>query len=149
MEKKIILLVEDNPDDIELTLRVLKQYNIANEIVVVRNGAEALDWLFGTGAYTDRDTSIMPTVILLDLHLPKVDGLEVLRRVRADERTELVPVVILTSSQEQEDLVNGYKFGCNSYIRKPVDFVHFGEAVRQLGLYWVLLNEAPPSVRSA
>ena len=147
MDRKngMILLVEDNPDDVELTLRALKQHNITNEVVVVRDGAEALDWLFATGAYADRDPSLVPTVILLDLKLPKVDGLEVLKRVRANEQTELLPVVILTSSKAEQDMTNGYKFGCNSYIRKPGNFVQFGEAVQQLGLYWTLLNEPPPT----
>lgn len=145
MENKIILLVEDNPDDVELTLRALKKNNITNEVVVVSDGVEALAYLFGTGTHAGRDMSIMPAVTLLDLKLPKVDGLEVLRRLRADERTKLIPVVILTSSKEQEDLVNGYSLGANSYVRKPVDFVQFTEAVRQLGLYWLLINEPPPS----
>ena len=145
MSGKIILLVEDNPDDVELTLRSLKKHNISNEVVVTHDGAEALDYLFATGGYAGRDTSIMPSVILLDLKLPKIDGLEVLRRIRADERTKLLPVVILTSSKEEQDLVNGYKLGANSYVRKPVDFVKFSEAIRQLGLYWLLLNESPPT----
>ena len=140
---KIILLVEDNPDDELLTRRALKKNNIGNEVVVARDGAEALDYLFGTGAYEGRDLSVMPQVILLDLKLPKVDGLEVLRRLRGDERTSLLPVVILTSSKEQQDLVDGYGHGANSYIRKPVDFAQFVEAVRQLGLYWLVLNETP------
>ncbi len=140
---KIILLVEDNADDEVLTRRALKKNNIGNELVVARDGAEALDYLFGMGVYEGRDLSVMPQVILLDLKLPKVDGLEVLRRLRADERTKLLPVVILTSSKEQQDLVNGYGYGANSYIRKPVDFAQFLEAVRQLGLYWLVLNETP------
>ena len=140
---KIILLVEDNPDDELLTRRALKKNNIGNEVVVARDGAEALDYLFGTGAYEGRDLSVMPQVILLDLKLPKVDGLEVLRRLRGDEWTSLLPVVILTSSKEQQDLVDGYGYGANSYIRKPVDFAQFVEAVRQLGLYWLVLNETP------
>jgi len=140
---KTILLVEDNPDDEVLTRRALKKNNISNEVVVARDGAEALDYLFGMGAHEGRDTSIMPQVVLLDLKLPKVDGLEVLRRIRADERTRLLPVVILTSSGEQQDLTNGYGYGANSYIRKPVDFAQFVEAVRQLGLYWLVLNETP------
>jgi CheY-like chemotaxis protein len=144
MPEKVILLVEDNPDDEELTLRALKKNNIQNEVVVARDGAEALDYLFGTGAYTGRDLRIMPAVTLLDLKLPKVDGLEVLRRLRTDERTQLLPVVILTSSKEEQDLLTGYKLGANSYIRKPVDFLQFNEAVRNLGLYWLLLNESPP-----
>jgi len=144
MENKTILLVEDNSDDEALTLRALKKNNIQNEVVVAHDGAEALDYLFGTGAHVSRDTSVMPAVILLDLKLPKLDGLEVLRRIRAHARTQLLPVVILTSSQEEQDIVNGYRLGANSYIRKPVDFSKFTEAVRQLGLYWLLLNEPPP-----
>ncbi len=139
-----ILLVEDNPDDEELTLRALKKNNIQNDVVVARDGVEALDYLFGTGSYAGRDASKLPSVTLLDLKLPKIDGLEVLKRVRADERTRLLPVVILTSSKEEQDLINGYTLGANSYIRKPVDFSQFIEAVRQLGLYWLLLNEAAP-----
>ncbi len=147
MQGKSILLVEDNPDDVELTLRAFKQYNISNEISVVRDGAEALDYLFATGTYSDRDKTTMPAVVILDLKLPKVDGLEVLQRMRADERTKLVPVVILTSSKEERDMVNGYKFGANSYVRKPVDFTQFVEAVRELGLYWLVINEPPPQTR--
>ena len=144
MDKKIILLVEDNPDDVELTMRALKKNNIQNEVVVAPDGAEALDYLFGTGKYTGRNTSITPQIVLLDLKLPKVSGLEVLQRLREDGRTKLLPVVILTSSKEEQDLVDGYSLGANSYIRKPVDFNQFTEAVRQLGLYWLLLNESPP-----
>ena len=147
MDNKIILLVEDNPDDVDLTLRALKKSNITNEVLVVRDGVEALDYLFATGVHAGRDFSVMPTVILLDLKLPKVDGLEVLRRLRADDRTKLLPVVILTSSKEEQDLIDGYRLGANSYIRKPVDFAQFTEAVRQLGLYWLLLNEPPPRER--
>ncbi|HOV62600.1 MAG TPA: response regulator [Spirochaetia bacterium] len=147
MDKKVILLVEDNPDDVDLTLRALKKANVLNEVVVVRDGVEALDYLFGTGSYKDRDLSIMPTVILLDLKLPKVDGLEVLRRLRSDERTKFLPVVILTSSKEEQDMLNSYKLAANSYVRKPIDFVQFTEAVRQLELYWLLLNEPPPMKR--
>jgi CheY-like chemotaxis protein len=139
-----ILLVEDNPDDEALTLRALRQHNIRNEVVVARNGAEALDYLFGTGAYTGRDMNRVPELILLDLKLPKIDGLEVLRRLRADERTKLLPIVILTSSNEEQDLIKGYSLGANSYVRKPVDFIQFTEAVQQLGLYWLVLNEPPP-----
>ncbi len=138
-----ILLVEDNPDDVELTLRAFKKNNIANDMVVARDGVEALDYLFGTGAYADRDANDMPRIILLDLKLPKLDGLQVLERLRADERTKLTPVVILTSSKEEQDLVSGYKSGANSYVRKPVDFNRFVEAVHQIGLYWLLINEVP------
>jgi two-component system response regulator len=144
MNEKAILLVEDNPDDEELTLRALRKNNIQNEVFVARDGAEALDYLFGTGSFTGRDVSKMPSVTLLDLKLPKIDGLEVLKRIRADERTKLLPVVILTSSKEEQDLISGYALGANSYIRKPVDFSQFIEAVRQLGLYWLLLNESAP-----
>ena len=147
MEEKMILLVEDNPNDEILTLRALKKHNIGNKVSVVRDGAEALDFLFCTGAYADRDPDDMPQVTLLDLKLPKVDGLEVLRRLRADQRTRLLPVVILTSSNEEQDLIRGYENGANSYVRKPVDFNQFLEAARQLGLYWLVLNEAPPLQR--
>ena len=135
--------MEDNPNDEVLTRRALKKNNITNEVVVAHDGVEALDYLFGTGTYEGRDLSVMPQVVLLDLKLPKIDGLEVLRRLRADERTKLLPVVILTSSAEQRDLVDGYGYGANSYIRKPVDFAEFVETVRQLGLYWLVLNETP------
>ena len=148
MHNKIILLVEDNPDDETLTLRALSKSKILNEIVVARDGAEALDYLFGTGAHDGRDTSVQPQLILLDLKLPKIDGLEVLRRLRADERTKLLPVVILTSSKEEQDLISGYKFGANSYVRKPVDFIQFSEAISQLRLYWLIVNEPPPIPRS-
>ena len=144
MASRTILLVEDNPDDEVLTLRALRKNNIVNEIVVARDGAEALDYLFATGAHAGRDTSVQPQLILLDLKLPKIDGLEVLQRLRADERTKLLPVVVLTSSIEDRDLICSYHFGANSYIRKPVDFTEFTEAVRQLGLYWLLLNRTPP-----
>ena len=144
MENKMILLVEDNPDDEALTIRALKKNNIGNKVVVARDGAEALDFLFFTGAFADNDPRDVPQVILLDLKLPKVDGLEVLRQIRADERTHLLPVVILTSSKEEQDRIRGYSLGANSYVRKPVDFNQFVEAVRQLGLYWLILNEAPP-----
>jgi two-component system response regulator len=147
MKEKIILLVEDNPDDELLTLRALKKSNILNEVVVVRDGVEALDYLFCMGDYADRDINLAPQVILLDLRLPKLDGLEVLGRLRADERTCLLPVVVLTSSDEEKDIVESYKMGANSYIRKPVDFAQFIEAVRQLGLYWLVLNQGPPSAR--
>jgi CheY-like chemotaxis protein len=144
MLNRMIMLLEDNADDEALTIRALRKNNIQNEVVVARDGVEALDYLFGTGPHAGRDTRIKPLVVLLDLKLPKIDGLEVLRRLRADERTKFIPVVVLTSSKEEQDLINSYSFGCNSYIRKPVDFVQFVEAVRQLGLYWLVLNEAPP-----
>ena len=145
MDDKIILLVEDNADDEALTIRALKKNNIQNEVIVARDGVEALDYFFATGAYSGRDLSLMPTITLLDLKLPKVDGLEVLRRLRAEERTRLLPVVILTSSKEEQDIVTGYSLGANSYIRKPVDFAQFTEAIRQLGLYWLVMNERPPA----
>jgi len=144
MEKSVILLVEDNPDDEELTMRALKKNNIANEVVVARDGVEALDYLFGTGKFEGRDTSVQPQVVLLDLKLPKVDGLEVLRRMRSEQRTKHLPVTILTSSAEENDRLRGYENGANSYVRKPVDFLQFTEAVRQLGLYWLVLNVPPP-----
>jgi two-component system response regulator len=138
-----ILLVEDNPNDVELALHALKKNNIANSIQVVRDGAEALDFLFGTGANAGKAINNRPKVILLDLKLPKVDGLEVLKRIKSDERTRMIPVVVLTSSREERDIVESYKLGVNSYITKPVDFEQFTEAVRQLGLYWLLLNQPP------
>ncbi len=144
MQDKVILLVEDNEQDELLTIRALKKNNIQNEVVVVRDGAEALDYLFAQGAYTSRDIRIMPQVVLLDLKLPKIDGLEVLRRIRADERTRRLPVVILTTSREDSDVLTGYDLGANSYVRKPVDFNQFADAVKNLGLYWLLLNEVPP-----
>ena len=147
MDEKVILLVEDNPDDEALTLRALKKNNIKNEVVVARDGAEALDYLFGEGAYSGRDTRVVPQVILLDLKLPKVDGFEVLRKLRADERTKRLPVVILTSSNEEQDRISGYDLGANSYVRKPVEFSSFIEAVRQLGLYWLILNQTAPVSR--
>jgi two-component system, response regulator len=146
MTDKVILLVEDNPDDELLTLRALRKNDVTGEVVVARDGVEALDYLFGTGAHAGRDTSVMPQLILLDLKLPKIDGLEVLRRLRADERTRLLPVVILTSSREQQDMLEGYGLGANSYVRKPVNFEQFVRAVEQLKLYWLILNESPPSV---
>lgn len=142
MSKKIILLVEDNPDDEALTMRAFQKNNIANEVLIARDGAEALDILFGTGAYAGRDLSKRIAVILLDLKLPKIDGLEVLRKLRGDERTRLLPVVVLTSSKEEQDIVGSYSLGANSYIRKPVDFQQFITAVGQLGLYWLVLNES-------
>ncbi|HEX4992931.1 MAG TPA: response regulator [Rubrobacteraceae bacterium] len=146
MTDKVILLVEDNPDDELLTLRALRKNKITGEVVVARDGVEALDYLFGEGSYAGRDTTVMPQLILLDLKLPRIDGLEVLRRLRSDERTRLLPVVILTSSREQQDMLDGYGLGANSYVRKPVNFEQFVRAVEQLKLYWLILNEAPPSV---
>ena len=145
MNNKIILLVEDNPDDIVLTLRALKKNNIANEVAVAHDGVEALDYLFRERGHAGGDPGKLTALVLLDLKLPKVDGLEVLRRLRADTRTKLLPVVILTSSKEDQDLIAGYSLGANSYIRKPVDFDKFTEAIRQLGLYWLVLNESPPA----
>ncbi len=145
--KNTIFLVEDNPDDEALALRALRKNNIANEVIVARDGAEALDYLFGTGEYSDRDISQSPQLVLLDLKLPKIDGLEVLRKIRADERTQVLPVAILTSSKEEKDLIEGYRLGANSYVRKPVDFNQFSDSVLQLGLYWLVLNEPPPSTQ--
>ena len=139
-----ILLVEDNPDDVDLTLRAFRKSKIANEIVIARDGVEALDYLFATGQHAGRDNSSLPQLVLLDLKLPRLDGLQVLERIRANPKTRLLPVVILTSSTEQPDLVTGYSLGANSYIRKPVDFQEFLVAVRRLGLYWLLLNQPPP-----
>src|SRR5688572_3723645 len=144
MPQKFILLVEDNPDDEALTLRALNKNKLANGVVVVRDGAEAVDFLFGTGAHAGRDAGDLPQIVLLDLKLPKLDGFDVLRRIRSDERTKLLPVVILISSKEERDIVQGYRDGCNSYVRKPVNFDEFVEATRQLGMYWMLLNEVPP-----
>jgi len=144
LESKMILLVEDNADDEELTLRALKKHHIGNQVFVARDGAEALDFLFCEGQYADRDPNEMPQVTLLDLKLPKVDGLEVLRRLRADERTRMLPIVILTSSNEEKDVIEGYQLGANSYVRKPVDFNEFLEAAQKLGLYWLVLNRVPP-----
>ncbi len=144
MEEKIILLVEDNPDDVELTIRALKKNNILNRMIVAKDGVEALDYLFGTGAHAGRNVKEMPVVILLDLKLPRVDGLEVLKRIRQNELTCLLPVVILTSSAEEKDKINGYKLGANSYVRKPVDFAQFREAIKALGLYWLIWNEPAP-----
>lgn len=140
----IILLIEDNPDDVELTWRALSRSNVANELVVVTDGAEALDYLFARGKYATRDMRVTPEVVLLDLKLPKVDGLEVLRRIRSDERTRLLPVVILTSSNQEKDIRDSYELGANSYVRKPVDFEQFVEATTTLGLYWLVVNQPPP-----
>ena len=144
MEEKVILLVEDNPDDVELTIRAFKKNNIGNKVIVAKDGVEALDYLFGTGMYAGRDLKELPVVVLLDLKLPKIDGLEVLKSIRQNELTRLLPVVILTSSAEQKDVINGYSLGANSYVRKPVDFEQFVEAIKHLGLYWLLWNEPPP-----
>lgn len=141
---KYILLVEDNPDDVALTLRALKKHNIGNEVVVMEDGAQALDFIFATGEHAGRDVGHLPEFVMLDLKLPKVSGLEVLKRIRADERTAMLPVVIFTSSKEERDLAEGYSLGANSYVRKPVEFDEFAEAVHQLGLYWLILNEPPP-----
>jgi two-component system response regulator len=146
LKSKTILLIEDNASDIDLTKRALEKGRIANALVVVSDGQEALDYLFGTGEYAGRDTSDFPALTLLDLKLPKVSGLEVLRRIRSDSRTRRMPVVILTSSREEQDIAAGYDLGVNSYIRKPVDFEHFVQSVAQLGLYWLVLNEEPPRV---
>lgn len=146
-KQKLILLVEDNPDDVKLTLRAFAKNNITNEIVVARDGVEALDFLFGTGPFAERGCA-SPEMVLLDLKLPQMDGLEVLRRIRADPRTEFLPVVILTSSSEEDDMVKSYKLGANSYVRKPVDFAQFIEAARELGLYWLILNRTPSARRS-
>jgi two-component system response regulator len=144
MTDKTILLVEDNPDDEELTIRALRQAKVANEVIVARDGMEALDYLFGKGKFEGRDPSQWPAVVLLDLKLPKLNGLDVLQRLRADPRTRLLPVVILTSSSQDEDMVNSYASGANSYVRKPVEFGSFASAVTQLGAYWLLLNQPPP-----
>ncbi len=144
MNNKVILLVEDNRDDVDLTIRGLKQGKILNEVVVAHDGAEALDYLFGTGKYVGRDQRPLPAVVLLDLKLPKIEGLEVLRRIRANEITKLLPVVILTSSKEERDLIEGYRNGANSYVRKPVDFNQFADSIQYLGLYWLVVNEPPP-----
>ena len=146
MRDKAILLVEDNPDDELLAMRALRKNGIKGDVVVARDGVEALDYLFGTGEHSDRDASFVPRLILLDLNLPRISGLEVLRRLRSDERTRLLPVVILSSSGEQQDMLDGYGLGANSYVRKPVNFEQFVQAVEQLKLYWLVLNEAPPSL---
>ncbi|HEX8794050.1 MAG TPA: response regulator [Polyangiaceae bacterium] len=148
MSQRVILLVEDNADDEALTLRAFRKNNIMNEVVVAHDGVEALDYLFGTGAYAGRDTSEQPQIVLLDLNLPRVGGIEVLKRIRGDDRTKFVPVVVLTSSKEDEDLIGSYSNGANSYVRKPVDFVQFSEAVKTLGLFWLLLNEKAPTPAS-
>jgi CheY-like chemotaxis protein len=144
---KVILLVEDNASDEKLTVLAFKRCGISNQVIVMRDGAAALDYLFGTGTHAGRDVSLLPTVILLDLKLPKVDGLDVLRRIRADERTKLVPVVVLTASKEEEDVLKSYSLGANAYVRKPVEFVEFAEAAKTLGLFWLLLNERAPAPR--
>lgn len=149
MENRTILLVEDNPKDELLTLRALRKCNLANEIVVVHDGAEALDYLFAGGDYTGRRVDELPAVVLLDLKLPKIDGLEVLRRIRADERTRLLPVVVLTSSDEEKDIIAGYELGANSYVRKPVAFSDFSMAVADLGRYWLIINEPPRKERGS
>jgi len=147
MTEKIILLVDDNPDDVALTIRAFKKNNIGKKIIVAKDGVEALDYLFGTGVHAGREFKDLPVVILLDLKLPKIDGLEVLKRIRQDERTKMIPVVILTSSGEEKDVLSGYSLGANSYVRKPVEFDQFVEAMRHLGLYWLLWNEPPPVKR--
>jgi len=144
MNSKIILLVEDNPSDVELTQRALERSHIVNELVIAQDGQEALDYVFGGGAYAGRDVTQLPALVLLDLKLPRVDGLQVLRRIRADERTRRLPVVILTTSREEQDVAHSYDLGANSYIRKPVDFAQFAQAVQHLGLYWLVMNEPPP-----
>jgi two-component system response regulator len=144
----VILLVEDRADDVELTIRAFEKANVANEIVVACDGEEAIDYLFATGRHTGRDPKVMPQVVLLDLKLPKIDGLGVLRRMRADERTRRLPVVIMTSSNEEQDVISGYDLGANSFVRKPVDFVQFVEAARLLGLYWLVMNEPAPPERT-
>ena len=147
MNEHVILLVEDNPDDIDLTIRAFQKSQIKNELIVTRDGVQALDFLFATGTYAGRSLRVMPEVILLDLKLPKIDGLQVLRRLRADERTRLLPVVVLTTSTEEQDIVQSYRLGANSYVRKPVDFDQFIAAIEQLGLYWLVLNEPPGKQR--
>jgi two-component system response regulator len=147
MNSKTILLVEDNPSDVLLTKRALERCRIANDLVVAEDGQEAIDFLWRTGAYADQGDYELPTLTLLDLKLPKVPGLEVLRRIREDPRTRRIPVVILTSSKEEQDIATGYDLGINSYIQKPVDFKQFAEAIQQLGLYWLVLNEPPPPVK--
>lgn len=143
MKNKIILLVEDNPDDQELTIRVLKNNHIINEVIVANDGAEALDYLFGRGKYTGRDTSKLPSLILLDIKLPKLNSIEVLQEIRKNELTKIIPVVMLTSSKEEQDLIASYNFGANSFVQKPVDFSQFNQAIKQLGFYWLLINALP------
>lgn len=147
MEAKPILLIEDNPDDVELTLRAFKKNNIVDQVLVIHDGAEALDYLYGLGSYAGHGLNHMPRIILLDLKLPKLDGLELLRRIRAHERTQLLPIVVFTSSQEEKDLLDSYKFGANSFIRKPVDSEQFMQVIEQLGRYWLSLNQPPPAHR--
>jgi two-component system response regulator len=148
IEERSILLVEDSPTDEVLTLRALEMNRIHNEVIVARDGVEALDYLFARGSRAGRDSSVLPALVLLDLNLPKINGIEVLQQIRANERTKLLPVVILTSSDEDKDRLAGYLSGCNSYVQKPVDFEQFAKAVRQLGLYWLVLNKAPPQTGS-
>lgn len=144
MTGKIILLIEDNPDDVDLTIRALNKRKILNEVVVAHDGVEALDYLFCTGKHEGRSDRILPAVVLLDLKLPKIGGLEVLRRIRANEKTKFIPVVILTSSKEEQDIISGYRNGANSFVRKPVDFNQFADAIQNMGLYWLVINEPPP-----
>ena len=146
MANKNILLVDDNPNDVFLTQRALKKNNISNQVIIAEDGVEAIEYLFGTGKYANRDLNDMPVVTLLDLKMPRMDGLEVLKLIRVNEITKLLPVVVLTASREDADVINSYKLGCNAYVRKPVDFNQFAEAVRQLGLFWLLLNEPPPGL---
>jgi CheY-like chemotaxis protein len=141
----VVLLVEDNPDDEALAIRALKRHHIGNEIIVAHDGVEAIDYLFGVDTHAGRTIPLKPAVVLLDIKLPRIDGLEVLRRIREHDSTKLLPVVVLTTSSEEQDLLNSYSLGCNSYIRKPVDFLQFSEAIRQLGMYWLLMNEPPPT----
>ena len=149
MTSKSILLVEDNPSDEKLTIRAFKKSNILNEFAIAHDGAEALEYLFGTGRHEGRDISQLPEIVLLDLKLPRVNGLEVLQRIRADERTKLLPVIVLTASREEEDILRSYALGANAYVRKPVDFTEFAEAARTLGLFWLVLNESPSQGRGA
>ncbi|MBN1887033.1 MAG: response regulator [Thermoflexales bacterium] len=148
MNSKIILLIEDNPSDVRLTRRALDKSHIANELVVAEDGQEALDYVFGVGVHAGRDVTQLPAMVLLDINLPRLDGMEVLRRIRADERTRRLPVVILTTSKEEQDIAASYDLGVNSYIRKPVDFAQFAQAIKQVGMYWLVINEPPPPVRT-